>query len=79
MPSVVFLFLMQFTYAQNMYYVSSSTGDDTNDGLSELAAWKTLDKVSIANIMPGALIIFKAGDTFVGQLNPNMREAIIFS
>lgn len=82
MLSVVFLFLIQLADAQKTYYVSSSIGNDANDGLSESTAWKTLDKISTANIMPGVHILFKAGDTFVGQLKPGYSgtfyEPIVF-
>ncbi|MGL1886787.1 MAG: sulfatase-like hydrolase/transferase [Reichenbachiella sp.] len=52
------------------YYVSTS-GDDTNDGLTETTPWQTLEKVSNANLQPGDKVVFKRGDTFVGQLNPS--------
>ncbi len=44
------------------YYVSYSTGDDSNDGLSEATPWKTVDKVSQANIASGSVVLFKRGD-----------------
>ncbi len=49
------------------YYVSSS-GSDSNDGLSPEKAWKTLDKVSNASLKQGDVVYFKRGDTFRGQL-----------
>ncbi|MEX0274810.1 MAG: sulfatase-like hydrolase/transferase [Flavobacteriaceae bacterium] len=52
------------------YYVSSS-GSDTNDGLSENTPWQTLDKVRNASINPGDQVFFKRGDVFVGQLRPS--------
>ncbi|NQY64649.1 MAG: hypothetical protein HRT38_13115 [Alteromonadaceae bacterium] len=53
------------------YYVSSTAGSDTNDGLSISAPWASLAHVSNAAILPGDNIYFKAGETFVGQLSPS--------
>lgn len=52
------------------FYVSSSTGDDANDGLSPTAPWKTLNKVSNTTFIPGDKILLKAGDAWDGQLWP---------
>jgi hypothetical protein len=55
------------------YYLSSSTGNDSNDGLSELTPWKTLSKIyesaSIPNtFIPGDNILLKKGDSWEGQI-----------
>lgn len=44
------------------YYVSNSSGNDSNNGLSPTSAWKTLSKVSSFNFLPGDSILFKKGD-----------------
>ncbi|BBH22406.1 hypothetical protein Back11_37510 [Paenibacillus baekrokdamisoli] len=44
------------------YYVSSSMGDDANDGLSEAAPWKTLNKVNEASFQAGDNILLRSGD-----------------
>jgi len=51
------------------YYVSSSTGNDSNDGLTEATAWKTTTKVrlSLTNADAGKVIAFKAGDTWTNE------------
>ena len=53
------------------YYVSSSSGNDANDGLSPETAWKTIYKVNETKFNPGDGVFFKRGDTFkfVGSLN----------
>jgi hypothetical protein len=50
----------------NTYYVSSSTGADSNSGTSELQPWKTLDAVYLhrASLAPGDKVLLKRGDTF---------------
>ncbi|MDR6879601.1 Ig-like domain-containing protein [Bacillus sp. 3255] len=52
------------------FYVSSSSGDDANDGLSAAAPWKTLNKVSSTTFIPGDKILLHAGDSWDGQLWP---------
>jgi len=55
------------------YYIDSKNGDDNNDGLSELTAWKTLEKVETesVNFIAGDIIGFKGGEIFKGALNIN--------
>ena len=55
-----------------VYYVDAVNGDDSNDGMSENSAWKTLDKV---NEQEGSestpiTVLFKRGDTWRGTLTP---------
>lgn len=61
-----------FTVAKgtsHTYYVSSS-GSDTNDGLSPEKPFKTIDKLNSLTFVPGDQILFKTGDTFVGMFKP---------
>lgn len=48
------------------YYVDSINGDDSNSGTSESSAWKTIEKASSAEYVPGDSILFKAGGYFTG-------------
>lgn len=50
----------------DIYYVSNS-GDDSNDGKTPLTSWKTLKKVSSANLKYGDGVLFKRGDLFRGS------------
>lgn len=50
------------------YYVSND-GDDKNDGLSPDTPWKTLDRVSNADLAFGDGVLFKRGDLFRGSIN----------
>jgi len=62
------------------YYVSSSQGDDANDGLTKESPFKTLERISGTNLGPGDSILFKTGDSFVGQLVVNgsgSRDSVI--
>ncbi len=49
------------------YYVSSSQGDDDNDGLSESAPFATIHKVNGLDLDPGDQVLFKCGDTWQAQ------------
>jgi len=53
------------------YYVSSSDGNDNNDGLSTDKPWATLANVNNQWLNPGDSVLFKADDTFIGQLKVN--------
>lgn len=50
------------------YFVSSSTGDDANDGLTEAKAWKTMGKISAMTFQPGDRILLKSGDVWNEKL-----------
>ena len=49
--------------AANTYYVSSSTGSDSNVG-SESMPFATIAKVNSLNLQPGDRVLFKCGDTW---------------
>ena len=63
---VVVLLLSFSLCAQNQYYLSSSTGNDNNNG-SQTQPWKTLSKISNTTLGPGDTVYFKKGDTFRGH------------
>jgi len=51
------------------YYVSNSSGNDGNSGLTTAAPWKTIDKVNQkidSGLSAGDSILFKRGDTWTG-------------
>lgn len=56
--------------AGRTFYVSSSLGDDRNDGLSVKSPWRSLEKVNSAQLLPGDRVLFKRGDVWRGQLTP---------
>lgn len=55
---------------ETCYHVSSSTGNDSNDG-SINSPWKTISKVNSMSdsFKAGDYILFKTGDSFVGQID----------
>ena len=66
--SLVYLTVMVSIQAAT-YYVDSVNGADTNSGLTQTAAWRTLGKVSSIIFQPGDAILFKAGDIWTGTLS----------
>lgn len=63
MAIIMFLAVL-FTAAQlhaATFYVACDTGDDANDGVSELHAWKSASKVAKFEFMNGDKILFKRG------------------
>ena len=52
-----------------VYYVSSSTGSDSNNGTSESAPFKTIARVNQAlrNSSEAVTVCFKRGDTWRGE------------
>jgi len=52
-----------FPQAQT-YFISSSLGDDSNDGLSESSPFASINKVNGLALNPGDQILLKCGDTW---------------
>jgi parallel beta-helix repeat protein len=46
------------------YFVSQSTGNDTNTGTIQALPWKTLSKVNSVNLQPGDSVLLKRGDVW---------------
>jgi len=46
------------------YYVSSSAGDDDNDGLSQASPLATVARVNELSLQPGDRVLFKCGDSY---------------
>jgi hypothetical protein len=51
-------------------FVSTTSGQDGNDGLSSQTPWLSLAKVNAAELRPGDRVLFKRGGTWRGQLVP---------
>lgn len=52
------------------FYVDAVEGDDSDDGLTEQSAWKSLQHVNLQRFGPGATILFKSGQEWEGTLQP---------
>ncbi len=71
-----------------VYYISSSTGNDDNDGLSPETAWKTCNNINdlLGDLMwekgesfEGATFLFKRGDTWNRDTISNIMANCIYS
>ncbi len=63
----------QGAVAARTYYISSTSGDDNNDGQSPERAWKNLSKIFLKStskdsFQPGDSILLKRGDQWDGQI-----------
>jgi len=52
------------------YYVSSSLGRDGNSGRTPASAWRTLERVNRASLLPGDSVHLRRGDTWHEVLRP---------
>jgi hypothetical protein len=52
------------------YYVSSSTGNDSNSGTASSTAWQTIAHVNAQTFQPGDSILFRRGDLWNESLVP---------
>lgn len=57
------------------YYVSSSTGSDSNAGTSSGTAWQTVGKVNGQTFLPGDSVLFRRGDVWNESLDPSSSGA----
>jgi parallel beta-helix repeat protein len=68
---LLLLFISGNTFAQSTYYIDAVNGNDANNGRSESAAWKTVNKVGSFNgFASGDIISFKRGQSHFGRLVP---------
>ena len=67
---IFFITLWSNICSQNKYYLSTSLGDDNNNGNIN-QPWKTLAKISNTSLGPGDIVYFKSGDTFNGHFEVN--------
>ena len=78
---ILLVFCIGNSYAQNIYYFSSSTGNDSNIG-NEANPFQTTSKLNSLVLTAGDKIMFKKGDTFVGQIivsySGNLGSPIIY-
>jgi hypothetical protein len=63
---IVLALSLQAVAFAGSYYLSSSEGDDNNDGSIEYP-WKTLAKISLVTLAPGDVVSFRRGDRFDGH------------
>jgi parallel beta-helix repeat protein len=65
---LVAFFLSVSTSWAATYYVDATNGKDSNNGLSQSTAWKTIAKVNNSKFNPGDQILFNRGQTWREKL-----------
>lgn len=75
--TILFFCFSSHSFAVNVTYYVSATGDDSHTGLSPLQAWQTIGKVNsvFGTVSPGNSILFNRGDTFYGTITVNKSGA----
>ncbi len=67
---------------EHVYYIDATLGNNDNDGLSELNAWKTISKINEQTFNPGDSILFKRGEiwceTLIIPSSGNSTSSIYF-
>jgi hypothetical protein len=66
--ALIIAFLIFSTIASATDYYISSSGNDSNNGLSSSTPWKTISKINASSFSPGDAIFFNKGDTWREQL-----------
>ncbi len=74
--AIVGFIFISLAASADTFYIDSGSGDDTRDGHTPEAAWKTLDRINQQTFKPGDVIRFKAGSRYTGQLKPSGSGAI---
>jgi hypothetical protein len=54
--------------ASNKIYYVSLSGNDSNNGLSEKEAWRTITKINQTDFLPGDQILLEGGKEFIGNI-----------
>jgi hypothetical protein len=67
---ILILFGHTTSFGQLGYYLSSSEGNDLNNGTIN-SPWKTLKKINTVSLMPGDKVFFKRDDIFFGHFVVN--------
>jgi len=68
---LVFVVWMSGVASATSYYVSSSTGNDSNIGTSSSTAWQTVARVNAQTLAAGDSVLFKRGDVWNESLAPS--------
>jgi hypothetical protein len=64
---ILFIFLVSISFGQTKYFISSSSGNDSNNGKSETQPIKTISKVNSLKLSPGDQVFFKKNDIWIGE------------
>ena len=63
----LFFFFINIQVSANVYYVSSSLGNNQNNGLTPMSPFKSISQLNSMIFNPGDSILFKSGEIFNGM------------
>ena len=63
----LFFFFINIQVSANVYYVSSSLGNNQNKGLTPMSPFKSISELNSMIFNPGDSILFKSGEIFNGM------------
>lgn len=63
-----FIVMISSAALADTYYVDARNGNDRNDGLSQVSAWKTISKVNSSTLLPGDFVLFKRDEVWHEEL-----------
>ncbi|MBU4460502.1 MAG: hypothetical protein KJ579_08045 [Verrucomicrobia bacterium] len=67
--------LAQGAEGPRTFHVDDASGDDARAGTAPASAWRTLERVKLADLRPGDRVLFRRGGTWRGQLVPRSGAA----
>ena len=67
--SILFIYLLNLSSYSHNYYVSSSSGNDNNNGRTPGTSWANISKDTLATGKED-IIVLKGGDEFYGAVTP---------
>jgi hypothetical protein len=67
---IISLLALFFCGYSSSYHIDDISGDDSNNGLSQSEAWRSIDRVNTVEFHPGDTILFRRGGEWVGNLKP---------
>jgi len=64
----VYIVMVSDAFAQTIYYLDATGGNNSNNGTSVSSAWKTISKVNSSSFSPNDQILFKRGEVWREEL-----------
>ena len=80
---LILLFQLYFSYSFSANYYFAANGDDSNSGKSKNRPLKTITRLNSIKLSPGDSVLFRRGDTFVGEIiiksSGSNKKPIVFA
>ena len=70
LPLLILIFSGCDGTINSVIYMDATNGNDSRDGKTPETAWQSLEKINTEEFGPGAIILFKSGEEWKGELRP---------